>query len=223
MRAAVFDFDGVIMDSESVHFRSLRGALAGAGVEIDEQEYQDLLVAYDDRTSIRIALESRGRPFDRDEVETLAQRKAALFEEAKRQIDVFPGVRELVEAFAREIPLAIASGALHKEIVSLLESARLNENFSFIVAADDVSRTKPHPEPYLEAVRLLRTKVPDLEAADCVAFEDTVAGIAAARAAGLLVVGITNTYPAAKLRQAHRVVPSFVGLTPADFRPLFAH
>lgn len=222
MRAAVFDFDGVIMDSESVHFRSLQSALSATGVAIDAEEYQNELVAYDDRTSIRIALEKRGRPFDRDEVENLAQKKAVFFDAAKRQIGVFPGVRDLVASFAREMPLAIASGALHREIVSLLDGAELRKHFAFIVAADDVSRTKPHPEPYLRAVELLATRVPGLLASDCVAFEDTVAGIAAARAAGLRVVGITNTYPATKLGQADRVVPSFVGMTPADFRPLFA-
>ncbi len=221
MRAAVFDFDGVIMDSEPAHFRALRDALAEEGILIDEVEYEAHLLAYDDRTSIRLALERRGRACSGDVLEKLALRKAASFEEARKHITTFPGVREFVEAFSPTIPLAIASGALHREVESLLEAASLHVHFPVIVAADDVSQSKPHPEPYLKAVRQLAALVPDLAPGQCLAFEDTVAGIAAARGAGLRVVGITNTYPAPKLDLAHRVVPSLVGLRPADFFSLF--
>lgn len=221
MRAAVFDFDGVIMDSEGIHFRALRDALAERDLSIDETEYQERLLAYDDRTSIRLVLEARGRAFDAKLVDGLAQRKARLFEEARRQIQAFPGVRELIEALAREMPLGIASGALHAEISELLEAAGLAPYFSVVVGADDVTHTKPHPEPYHRAVHLLAQRVPGLRAEECVAFEDTVAGIASARAAGLKVVAITNTYPAAKLQSAHRVVTSLASLAPSDLLDLF--
>lgn len=216
IRAAVFDFDGVLVDSESLHFEALRDALGASGTRIDEDEYKDVLLAFDDRTSVRVALERRGQPHDRDRIETIARDKAARFEEAKRKIRPFPGAERLVSFLASRVPLAIASGALHDEIEQILEAARLRERFAAIVGADDVDRWKPHPEPYLAAVRRLAATVEGLAPHECLAFEDSVAGIASARTAGLRVIGVAHTYPQSKLALAHLVVPSLAALDPAD-------
>jgi len=85
-----------------------------------------------------------------------------------------------------------------------------------------VRNTKPHPEPYLTAMARLSPLAPGLRPADCLVFEDSVPGIASALAAGMKVVGVTNSYPAAKLRSAHRVVDSLEGLRPAELKSLFA-
>jgi beta-phosphoglucomutase len=222
LRAVVFDFDGVLVDSEPVHFRALRDCLAPEGLVIDEREYYAHYAAYDDRTAIRLALERSGEPFDGARVDVIARRKAGLFDELLRGIPFFPGAVDLVRALARELPVAIASGALRSEIERILEGGGLRESFRAIVGAEDVARTKPDPLPYQQAVGLLARDAPGLAPADCVAFEDTMAGIASARAAGLRVVGVTNTYPAAKLGSAHRVVASLQHLGRADLDALFA-
>ena len=221
MRAVVFDFDGVLVDSEPLHFRALRDSLRPEGIELTEQEYQDVYLAYDDREAVRLALERAGGRPDLARVAAVATRKAALFERRLPEIDFFPGARELVVELAREVPLAIASGALRGEIEAVLEAAGLRDCFGAVVGADDVAHTKPHPEPYLAAVRRLAERSAGLEPARCLALEDSPPGLLSARAAGLFTLGVAHTYPAAKLGGvAHAVVASLAGLRPDDLRGL---
>lgn len=220
MRAAVFDFDGVIADSEPLHFQALRDSLIPEGIAIDEEEYVRSYLAYDDRGAIRIALELHGHPYDVDRVNRIAGRKTVLFEELIRRVPFFPGIPDLIRSLAREMPLAIASGARREEIEAILESGGLRGHFAAIVGADDVAQGKPHPEPYRTAVERLQPRSPGLAPQDCVAFEDSMAGITSARTAGLTVVGVTHSYPAAKLSAAHRIIDSFAGLDAAGVRAL---
>jgi HAD superfamily hydrolase (TIGR01509 family) len=221
MRAVIFDFDGVLVNSEPLHFRALREALLGEGIAITPEEYLVEYVAYDDRGSIRIALERHGRPVSPERVGTLAVAKAEAFDRLMGEVPFYPGARELVRGLAAEMPVAIASGARRAEIERILEAGGLRESFSAVVGADDVERTKPDPEPYLTALERIERLAPGLTAAECLVFEDTLPGIAAARAAGMKVVGVAQTYPAGKLGLAHRVVPSLAGLDVAEVRAIF--
>jgi beta-phosphoglucomutase len=221
LRAAVFDFDGVIVDSEPLHFRTLRDALQSDGVEITEEEYWTSLLAHDDHGAIRLALEGRGQRAEPERVESLAARKVARFEELIPEVRVFPGAKELVRALADEVPVAIASGARHDEVDAILSGVGLRDAFVTIVGAEDAPRTKPDPAPYLEAVRHLGAPTNGLAPGDCVAFEDSMPGIASALGAGMRVVGVTNSYPAHKIQAAHRVVDSLVGLEVDTLRGLF--
>jgi sugar-phosphatase len=137
-------------------------------------------------------------------------------------IPVFEGAREVVGALGAEIPLAIASGARHDEIEAILAVLGLRDAFQAIVGAEDAERTKPDPAPYLEAARQLAARAPGLDPAECVAFEDSIPGIAAALGAGMKVVGVAHSYPADRLRAAHRVVDSLAGFEPGSLRGLFA-
>jgi beta-phosphoglucomutase len=215
MRAAIFDFDGVLVNSEPAHFIALREALAPEGIAIGELEYLARYVAYDDQRAVARALETHGRRPAPALVEAIAERKAAVFFELRREVPFFPGARDLVRGLARRMPLAIASGARHAEIEDILQAGGLRDAFAAVVGADDVARTKPDPEPYLEALRRLRPLAEGLEPAQCLALEDTPPGIAAARAAGMTVVGVAQTYEATRLETAHHVVPSLRGLDAA--------
>jgi HAD superfamily hydrolase (TIGR01509 family) len=212
MRAVIFDFDGVLVDSEPLHYRALRESLIADGITITPEEYAREYLAYADRECIRIAFERHGVPHTAERIEATALRKAQIFDALLAQVPFFEGARELIADLGRNVPLAIASGALTHEIERILEAGGLRQAFVTIVGADDVSRGKPHPEPYLTAMERLRSRVPDLDAADCVVFEDSVAGIAAGLAAGMKVVGVAHTYPPAKLQSAHHVVPALKGL-----------
>lgn len=222
LRAAVFDFDGVIVDSEPLHFGTLRDALSPEGVEITEEEYARDYLACDDRGAIRLALEAHLGEADPERVGRVEARKIELFAGRLREVPVFGGARELVLALAAEMPVAIASGARHDEIEAILGSLGLRGAFLAVVGAEDAARAKPDPAPYLEAARRLAARAPGLEPSECVAFEDSMAGIAAALGAGMKVVGVAHSYPAEKLRAAHRVVDSLAGLDPGGLRALFA-
>jgi beta-phosphoglucomutase len=221
LRAAVFDFDGVLVDSEPLHFRSLRDALRPEGVEISEEEYLQVYLAYDDREAIRLALERHGEEADPARRARIEARKVEAFARLIPEVPVFDGARDLVRALEAQMPLAIASGARHAEIDAILRGVSLRDAFLTIVGAEDAERTKPDPAPYLEAARRLAARTPGLAPGDCVAFEDSMAGIAAALGAGLKVVGVAHSYPAEKLRAAHRVVDSLVGVDAGGLRDLF--
>jgi HAD superfamily hydrolase (TIGR01509 family) len=222
MRAVLFDFDGVLVNSEPLHFQALRDALLPEQIVIDEEIYAKEYLAQDDRGAIRTALANSGRSCDPVRMGAIQDRKSRCFEALMPQVSFFPGARELVRALQREVPLAIASGALTSEIDALLRAGGLRDAFSAIVGADQVGQGKPHPEPYLTAMARVAAHAPGLRPEECLVFEDSMPGIAAALAAGMQVVAVTNSYPAAKLAAAHRVVESLDGLTPAALRELFA-
>jgi beta-phosphoglucomutase-like phosphatase (HAD superfamily) len=221
MRAAIFDFDGVLVNSEPLHFRSLRASLEPEGIRISEREYFTTYLAYDDRRAIRLAFEQHGVALDLERLDRIANRKAGFFEEMLPEVPFFPGSRELARSLSRTVPVAIASGALSEEIERILTAGRIRDAFTAIVGADNVSRGKPDPEPYLEAMRRLSAAAPGLEPARCLVFEDSVPGIVSALAAGMKVVAVSNSFPAAKLSAAHRVVASLEGLANDGLQALF--
>ena len=221
VRGAVFDFDGVLVDSEPLHFTALRDSLLAEGIPLEEPEYAARYLAYSDREAIRLVLEDRGFGFDGARVDAIARRKAELFGAAMPGIHFFPGARELVLRLSAQIPVGIASGARRPEIEAILEIAGLRPAFSVIVGAEDVARGKPDPEPYLTAAAGLRRRSTDVEPAACIAFEDSVAGIASARAAGMKVVAVTNSYPAPRLTAAQKVVASLADLSADSLEALF--
>jgi beta-phosphoglucomutase len=209
------------VDSEPLHYRALRDALRPEGVAIGEEEYRRVYLAYDDREAIRKALEHHGEPPDTERIERVEARKVARFADMIPEVPVFPGARDLVFGLAEVVPLAIASGARHDEIEAILAVLGLRDAFAAIVGAEDARRTKPDPAPYLEAARRLAARAPGLAPGECVALEDSMAGIASARGAGMKVVGVAHSYPADELREAHRVVASLVGVDAASVRGLF--
>lgn len=221
LRAVVFDFDGLLVNSEPLHYRALRESLLPEGIAIDEEEYAREYLAYTDREAIRLALERHGDSCDLERVDRLAQRKAGLFAALLPEVPFFSGAKELVRELAAGLPLAIASGALHGEIEAALSGGGIREAFSAIVGADDVAHGKPDPEPFRAAAMMLRWAVPGLRPGECLAIEDSMPGIAAALAAGMRVVAVTNSYPAEKLGAAHCVVESLDELSLFRLSALF--
>ena len=202
MRAVIFDFDGVLVNSEPLHFRAMRDSLIPEGIVIDSTEYLRNYVAYDDRSAIRLALEQHGHPCDPVRVEIVADRKARMFAEMKSGIPFFPGARELVRepAAARCRWPSRPAPATPRSRTSWTRAACATPSPPSW-ARTTWSAPSRDPEPYLEALRQLQDRSrPGLEAGDCVAIEDTPPGIAAARAAGMTVVGVAHTYDAARAR-----------------------
>ena len=201
IRAVVFDFDGVIANSEPLHFRAFRDVLSAHGVTLTERAYYDKYLGYDDAGAFRaIAADERAAFTDAD-IETLVASKAVRLEEMERNGSVlFPGARGAIERMAAAGPIAIASGALKAEIVRVLRHERLASFFPVVVAAEDTPRSKPAPDPYERAVSLLGTATRlSIAPADCVAIEDSHWGLESARAAGLRTIAVTHTYPAGAL------------------------
>ncbi len=221
LKAIVFDFDGVIVDTEPLHYQAFIRVAKGLGVGFDYAQYLERYVGFDDRDGFRAMLTDTPGAADRDaagddRVVRLCEQKAQAFEAIVSEgFDPIPGSIELIQHAKDRLPLAIASGAIQRDIDPILGKLGLTDVFDPVVTADDVARSKPDPETYRLAVRGLAARRPDLaiQAAHCLAIEDTTAGIASARQAGLATLGLAGTYPANQLHHAHRVVDSLVGLT----------
>lgn len=139
LSAIIFDFDGVIADTEPLHFASFRQTLAEIGISLSEPAYYADYLGYDDRGCFIAALTAHQRPTEPAALAQLMQRKArAYLQSVKEHLVIFPGVREFVREAAAAYPLAIASGALRHEIEVILEQAGLQKEFIHITSAEDV-------------------------------------------------------------------------------------
>lgn len=198
LRGIVFDFDGVIANSEPLHFQGFHQVLLGVGVDLPRADYYEKYLGYDDAGAFAAIAADRGLAWDEALIAGLIDRKAIQLERLEAEQSVlFPGAADLIARLAAEGPLAIASGALRAEIVRILEKERLGQYFTLIVGAEDAEASKPSPAPYLRAVAgLAAARTGWTHPSAYVAIEDSHWGLESARAAGLHTVAVAHTYPA---------------------------
>jgi beta-phosphoglucomutase len=209
LQAIVFDFDGVIADSERLHLRSYQDILAPEGITISTEDYLAKYLGYDDVGVFKALGRDHDVPMDDTRIADLIARKGERYESLAAAGEMlFPGAADFIRsAVGAGVPIAIASGALTHEIEDVLTRACLRELFPVIVGADQTERSKPHPDPYQAAFARLRAHTGmDLIAWRTVAIEDSRWGLVSARDAGLRCVAVTNTYPAAELRADSELV-----------------
>ncbi|MFP5378236.1 MAG: HAD family hydrolase [Vicinamibacteria bacterium] len=206
--AIIFDFDGVIADSERLHLRAYQDVLAGESLALSESDYYARYLGYDDVGVFRTLARDHGVELDEARLGDLIARKGARYDALAAQGEMlFPGAADFIRAAAAAVPVAIASGALTHEIEEVLDRAGLRPLFPVIVGADQTERSKPNPDPYLEAfARLQIAAGRALEPRRSVAIEDSKWGLQSARDAGLRTVGVTNTYPADELADAAELI-----------------
>jgi beta-phosphoglucomutase len=215
LEAIVFDFDGVIADSEPLHLKAFQQALAEDGIILDHDEYFSRYLGYDDIGVFEAMARDRGFAWTARRVTELVARKGMKLQALMWGGGVlFPGAAAFIRAAAAEVPVAIASGALRHEIVQIVEAAGLEQLFTAIIAAGDTPESKPSPAPYLLAFeRLQQTVAKPVNPQHCVAIEDSMWGLESARQAGLRCVGVTTSYAAAELPGAELVVEGLHALT----------
>jgi beta-phosphoglucomutase len=210
VRAIVFDFDGVLADSEPLHLRSYQEVLSPIGITLTREEYYTNYLGYDDEGVFTRIAEAHGARMDGRQVATLIEEKTRLFDDMIAAGEMlYPAARACVERLAAHFPLGIASGALRREIEAILRSGRLARHFRFIVASGETREGKPAPDPYRRAAELH-----GLPPSNCLAIEDSRWGIESARSAGLWCFGISYTYPREELTTADTVIESLDELTP---------
>jgi beta-phosphoglucomutase len=217
--AVVFDFDGVLVDTEPLHYRALAAMFAEAGLRMTEEDYLAEYIGYDDRETLQAGLACQGVTIGDARFQALLRRKAAVFERLAREADLaaLPGAAELVRALeGLGIPIALCSGALPGDINPILAGIGLADAFAIRVTAADVARSKPDPASYRLALDRLAQRFPDrpFPPARCLAIEDTPAGIASAHRAGLRVLAVQQTHAPGALDAADGVVPSLKDVAP---------
>lgn len=201
LKAVLFDFNGVIINDERIHLQLIDEILIQENLQPQKDSERQACLGRSDRACFQELLANRGRVLSEDNLTQLLKRKAQAYvlELAKiEKLPLYPGLEDLIfQVRSRNLKLGLVSGAIGKEIELVLERAKLAEYFTVIVAGDDITTSKPDPTGYLLAVERLNQKYPDLDLQpqECLAIEDTPAGIAAGKRAGMQVVGVANTYP----------------------------
>lgn len=212
---AIFDWDGVIVDSSSYHRESWERLAVQEGRALP-QGYFAQGFGLRNETIIPTVLRWTD---DAKEIAEIAARKEAIYRAliSERSISPLPGVREFLALLRRHgVPCAIGSSTPRLNITCALSMIGIGDAFSVIVAAEEVTRGKPDPEVFLLAARGLN-RAPER----CVVFEDAVAGIAAARAGNMKVVAVATTSPASNLQDADLVVARLDELTVTRIAGLF--
>jgi phosphoglycolate phosphatase/beta-phosphoglucomutase len=206
IKAIFFDFNGVIIDDETIQMKAYQEVLRDHQINLTQEWYMSAL-GMDDRTFVKAMFERAKRPLADPVLETVLNAKTDLHRQMIGELPLFPGVLTFLKAAAREFSLGLVSMASKAEVDYVFERANLTPLFSVVVTAEDASICKPAPDCYLAGLLKLNEKrqherkLP-LLASECLAIEDSPPGIQAARAAGMRTLGITNTVSADALRAA---------------------
>jgi len=212
LEAVIFDFDGVIVDTEPIHFMAFCEVIKADKLSYTWEDYINYFVGYDDRGAFRSMYEKAGKRLGKAKLKLLMDAKALAFTNIIKHMEPmpYPGVVNLIHTLSGEIPLGLCSGAVRSDIIPILDHLDLDTAFNAIVTADDVVDSKPHPASYKRAIEELAKLFPDrnISAASCIAIEDTPTGIESAILAGIKVLAVTNTYEAKELKGAALTVAS---------------
>lgn len=201
VRAVIFDFNGTLSHDEPILFAIFRDLFAEYGRPLSAVEYFDQLAGLSDPEIVR-----RWLGDDHPKVDEAIERRTARYRELVADgSSVSQRMRQVVRYAAARVPVAIVSGAARTEIEPVVEAAGLADLVRVIVAAEDVDRGKPHPAGYLRALELLDG---DLDASEVLVLEDTEAGIASAKAAGMRCIAVLGTLAPGRLAAADEIVPA---------------
>lgn len=213
LKAVLFDFNGTIVNDEAIHQQLIEEILIAENLRPKPGEFQKFCLGRSDRACLLELLSSRGRVVDDLYLDRLIAHKSMAYQGQLEVLDplpIYPGVEDLIyKVRVAQLKIGLVTGAVRAEVELVLNRAGLAEYFQTIVAGDEIAVSKPQPDGYLLAAERLKTLYPELNLnpSECLAIEDTPAGIEAAKAAGMQVVGVANTYPFHMLqRQADWVV-----------------
>jgi beta-phosphoglucomutase len=209
-KALIFDFDGIITDTEPIHMEAWQGVLEPLGIWFDEEEYRAHYLGCNDRDFLDAVGRIHSHYFsDADKARLIEQKAVASRNLLEHDIPLLPGVADFVAAAADHYLLAICSGASKGEIEFILHRLKWEKRFDPIVAGESVKRGKPDPEGYIRALEGLQERADEIILPEhCLAVEDSPKGVLAARAAGLRCLAVGNSYPAEELSGANWVVGS---------------
>ncbi len=202
LKAVIFDFDGVVADSELLHYRAMNKAFDLYGLSVPKEEHWEKYLGYTDYDNVRAVNRDYRMGWDEATVQELVRHKTRIFDEvAVAEAVIIDGVLSFVDMLRQNgIPIAVCSGATRNDIDLILEGTSLASRFDPVVTADDVKEGKPHPEGFELALKRLNDRGKErISAGRCVVIEDSHWGLQAARSAGMHTIAVTNTYDAGHL------------------------
>lgn len=226
LKAIILDFNGVILNDEPIHFSAMRDTVAELGVVLTKEDYWRKYLPFDDRQCLDAICRDFSIRLTEKERETALARKAQLYRKTlSDRFPLFPGAPQFIENAAKHYPLALASGARREEIETALDSTGLRRYFLVIVAAEDFVRGKPHPESFLLALEQLNAKIggalAPIRPEECLVIEDSIDGVNGARAAGMMCMAVSNSYPENMLKAANMTADTLSEVKLDTLRALF--
>ena len=224
-KAVIFDFDGVITDSEILHFRAFNQILIKYNIEISREDYYKKYLGLSDFDLFTLFVDQGKLSIDKAQIADLIQQKNIIFEKlAGTEAHIIDGVSDFLEMLSKNnITIAICSGALLSEIELILQDSNLRDFFETIVSAEQVSRGKPYPDGFLLTLEKLNQKRTEaIEPKQCIVIEDSHWGLDAAGRANMHTIAITNSYDAEQLPSAEKIIGHLNELTIADLQQLCA-
>ena len=201
LKAVLFDFNGIIINDEPIHEKLIEQLLIEENLLMRSGEFRQFCLGRSDRACLKDILAQRGRYVAEGYIDQLLQRKAEAYLrelEALEELPIYPDTRELIVKMGQSyLKMAVVSGAVRSEVEMVLGRAGLARYFRAIVGGDEIKTSKPEPDGYLLAIERLNQLEPELnlQPEECLAIEDSFAGIEAAKRAGIPVVGVAHTYP----------------------------
>ncbi|MFA6187440.1 MAG: HAD family phosphatase [Phycisphaerae bacterium] len=216
LKALIFDFDGVIADSEPCHLSAFNQTFAEFGIELDPVAYYEKYLGCTDWELIDDVRRDYKADFKGRTAKQLAGQKTEIFHKLIGRGDsIIDGIIEFVEELKKNnIRIAVNSGATAADIELMLKGTKIEKAFEVIVTADDIEKGKPDPQGYLLTLKKLNDNSKEkIFAGDCAVIEDSKWGIIAAQKAGMRTIGITNSYPAKELLGSDLIIDSVRHLT----------
>jgi HAD superfamily hydrolase (TIGR01509 family) len=193
-RALLFDLDGTLVDTDTIHLSAWQEILGPHGFELDADEYRRRISGRLNNAIVADYFPKLGEA----DARRVAARKEAAFREAARRLEPIAGLVDLLaRARASGLELALVTNAPAPNVQHMLDILQLADVFDIVVLGDQLPRGKPDPLPYAHALQQL-----EVPADAAFAFEDSISGVRSAKAAGLRVAGITTTQPAEALAEA---------------------
>ncbi|HET8782186.1 MAG TPA: HAD family phosphatase [Pyrinomonadaceae bacterium] len=221
IKAIFFDFNGVIIDDETIQMKAYQAVLRGHDIDLKEEWYFGAL-GMDDRTFVRAMFDRAQKPLTDEALESVLGAKTDAHRSAiEDQLPLFPGVLTFLKSTSRVFSLGLVSMANKVEVGYVFQRANLTPLFSVVVTAEDATACKPDPHCYVTGLTKLNQKrqherLLPLMPEECLAIEDSPPGIQSARAAGMRTLGVTNTVSEDALRAAGADV---VTASLADWNP----
>jgi beta-phosphoglucomutase len=224
LQAVIFDFDGVIADTEPVHFKAFNEVLGRYGIEVSKEAYYREYLGYSDHDCFETIKKENPDKIGKTSLKSLMQQKSKSYlAYIKDQSCVIDHVSDFLRMLAdNNLLIAICSGGLRNEIETVLLKARLHDFFEVIVSANEVKKGKPDPEGFVLALQILNSNHPGktIKAGDCVVVEDSHWGLEAAAAAGMHTVAVTNSYAKDELAAAEMIVNNLGQVTIEELQAL---
>ena len=228
LRAVIFDFDGVITDSEILHFRAFNQVLSQYGIELTKQEYYKTYLGFNDADCYSMLIDQGLLKTKQEQISNLIEEKKLIYKElAKTEGKMIKGVRDFLTLLEENsIHMAICSGSLLTEVEMVLEDTGLRDLFEVIVSGEQVRKGKPDPEGFLLTLKRLNNNVSSGQAgnhilpSECIVIEDSHWGLEAAKAAGMHTIAVTNSYGAEQLSMADKIVDQLNELSMDDLQQL---